>query len=154
MYPQLLTRAQLADSSSDPIQQTRDDQPMLVQCWPIVFDAGSTLCQHCLIASCSLGCLKYKYRCDHGTWFLVLCIYSRHLDHRWLDITDGIPVNERRLSMILLGQRRRRWINNKPALDQSLVCVVMLQHYIYQLMSQVINPLAASAAYIRVFIFY
>ena len=56
--------------------------------------------------------------------------------------------------MILLGQHRRRWINNKPTLDQSLVFVVMLQHYIHQLMSQVINPLTASAAYIRVFIFY
>ena len=34
-------------------QQTRDVQPMLVQCWPTVFDAGPTLFQHWVNVSCS-----------------------------------------------------------------------------------------------------
>ena len=41
-------------------QQTRGIQPMLAQCWPIVFDAGPTLYQHWLKVSClqesSLAC--------------------------------------------------------------------------------------------------
>ena len=36
-------------------QQTRDVQPMLAQCWPIVFDAGPTSYQSWLNLSCLLG---------------------------------------------------------------------------------------------------
>ena len=36
-------------------QQTRDIQPMLVQCWASVKDDGSALCQHWLNVSCLLG---------------------------------------------------------------------------------------------------
>ena len=35
-------------------QQTRGIQPMLIQCWSSVFDAGPTLKQHWLNASCLL----------------------------------------------------------------------------------------------------
>ena len=38
-----------------PSQLTRDVQPMLVQCWPIVFDACPTLLRHWLNVSCLLG---------------------------------------------------------------------------------------------------
>ena len=37
-----------------PSQQTRVIDPMLVQCWLIVYDAGPTLNQHCVDASCVL----------------------------------------------------------------------------------------------------
>ena len=37
-------------------QQTRNIQPMLLQCWPIVFDADPTLYRHWLNVSCLLGC--------------------------------------------------------------------------------------------------
>ena len=36
-------------------QRTRDIEPMLVFCCPIVYDAGTTLNQHCLNVSCLLG---------------------------------------------------------------------------------------------------
>ena len=36
-------------------QQTRDVDPMLVQCWSIVYDAGPTLNQHWVDGSCLLG---------------------------------------------------------------------------------------------------
>ena len=36
-------------------QHTRGIHPMLFQCWPTVFDAGPTLKQHWVNASCLLG---------------------------------------------------------------------------------------------------
>ena len=36
-------------------QQTRDLHPMLVQCWPTVYDVGPTLKQHWMSVSCLLG---------------------------------------------------------------------------------------------------
>ena len=44
-------------------QQTRDVHPMLFQCWLTVFDAGPTLKQHRVNASCLLGIIKAK-SCD------------------------------------------------------------------------------------------
>ena len=35
--------------------QTRDVEPMLVWCWPIIVDAGPTSTQHWLDASCLMG---------------------------------------------------------------------------------------------------
>ena len=36
-------------------QQTRDVEPMLIECWSIVFDSGPTFNQHWLNVSCLLG---------------------------------------------------------------------------------------------------
>ena len=36
-------------------QQTRDIEPMLVQCWPALYDVGPTLNQHLFNVSCLLG---------------------------------------------------------------------------------------------------
>ena len=44
-----------ASSWRFPPQQTRDVQPMLVQCWTSVEDDGPTLYQHWLNVSCLLG---------------------------------------------------------------------------------------------------
>ena len=38
-----------------PTQQTRDIEPLLVQCWSTVYDAGPTLNQQWLNVSCLLG---------------------------------------------------------------------------------------------------
>ena len=36
-------------------ERTRDVEPMLGSCWPIVYDAGPTSTQHCFNVLCSLG---------------------------------------------------------------------------------------------------
>ena len=38
-----------------PYPANRDIDPMLIQCWPIVYDAGPALSQHCVNVSCLLG---------------------------------------------------------------------------------------------------
>ena len=46
-----------SDSYDEDSQQTRDFHPMLVQYWPIVYDAGPALYQHWVNVSCLLGCI-------------------------------------------------------------------------------------------------
>ena len=43
---------------------------MLFQYWPTVFDAGPTVKQHWVNASCLLGCI-----CRPDTEFMRLCLY-------------------------------------------------------------------------------
>ena len=45
----------LSDYEVQTSQQTRYLEPMLGQCWPIVYDAGPTLAQHWFKVSCLLG---------------------------------------------------------------------------------------------------
>ena len=42
-------------------QQTRDNHPMLYQCWTSVEDVGPTLIQHWVNATCLLGCCFKVY---------------------------------------------------------------------------------------------
>ena len=53
-------------------QQARDVETMLVECWPIVCDAGPSLNQHCFNASCLLGTLKQARHIvmQDGYWLL------------------------------------------------------------------------------------
>ena len=41
-------------------QRTRDVYPMMVQCWPTVYDAGPTLNQHWFNVTCLLGMRTYR----------------------------------------------------------------------------------------------
>ena len=57
-------------------QQRRDIEHALVQCWPIVSDAGPTLKQHnvtCLLG----GCLWRQSQCYYGVTDLIVCIHLR-----------------------------------------------------------------------------
>ena len=62
-----------------PVQQTREINPMLVQCWASIVDGGPTLYQHWLDASCLLGsyilCIHSLYNTP-SQWillYLALC---------------------------------------------------------------------------------
>ena len=50
---------QVSSSEGVNSQQTRGIHPMLFKCWATVFDAGPTLKQHRLNASCLLGIVIY-----------------------------------------------------------------------------------------------
>ena len=43
-------------------QQTRCIEPLLVKCWPAVYDVGPTLNQHWFNVSYSLGITQYMYK--------------------------------------------------------------------------------------------
>ena len=60
-------------------QQTRDTAHVLVQCWPIVCDAGPTLNQHLGNVPCLLGILGCWSFCELGSHYNTLVL--SHLDN-------------------------------------------------------------------------
>ena len=63
-------------------QSARYTDPMLVQCWPTVFDAGPKLNQHSLSVSCLLG-----YRWSYYMFGELCCLSSSsNINMNWLHI--------------------------------------------------------------------
>ena len=96
--------------------QTRAIEPLLVQCWSSVYDAGPTLNQQWLNGSCLLVSLEYLFR------FQAVCTFTIFIRltscsiifFYWMPICGGnIPTNTKHLYNIgsTLTQRLRRWSN-------------------------------------------
>ena len=65
-------------------QQTRDIHTMLVQCWPIVYDAGSTLCQNWVSVSCLLGChVVYLWNDNLKGYSHTICTFLWSIEINW-----------------------------------------------------------------------
>ena len=73
-------------------RQTRYTDPMLVQCWTSVADDGATLKQHGVSVLCWSGIMWCQ------RWYFYL--------YHW------------RNGGVMVGQRRRRWVNISPTLGQ------------------------------------
>ena len=71
-------------------QQTRDTDPILVQCWPAVCDVGPTLNQSWVIVSCSTRSPSKHWETDRQTdghtYILVRCLTSF--------VDDGLTLNQ------------------------------------------------------------
>ena len=131
-----------------PTQQSRDVNPMTVQCWPTVCDAGPALKQLWVNVSCLLG--RLQPRDWHPVWGGdASVVFSSNIYLKiWLMVVAevmgdwtkwttpwslSIPVYTRHWAdvVLMLGQRRRRWTNIKTTPVQCLVFAgIGLVHYV------------------------
>ena len=93
-----------------PTQQTQDIEPLLVQCWSTVYDAGSTLNQQFLNILCLLG----RNNSHVGNPICIPDFFT------W---QDSYPANTSHWSIVglMLVHRLRRWPNIKPTMTRRLV---------------------------------
>ena len=84
-------------------QQTRDTDPMLVQCWPAVYDVGPTLTNLAIyLLPLSLPLQSRQIPDQTALWHLKW-ITNKPLANTGCSDNVGL----------MLGRRRRRWDNNK-----------------------------------------
>ena len=94
-----------------------------------ICDAGRTLNQHCINITCLPGyeCWK-KHNPASTSQMLVYCWAGvadggPTLNQNWFNASCLLETRSSYLGLLWLGQHRRRWPNNKPALGQRcLLC--------------------------------
>ena len=106
------------------VGRTRDVHPMLVQCWPIVYDAGSTLYQLRVNVSCLLVTLRV--RCKVLVWRGGMFIQDR--GPVWCTcVVDSTNPQCWFSTVSTSSALASRWLSVGPVFMFLLDCVVLLR---------------------------